>query len=128
MRSIFLSAIFVILISCGGGDESGDYAYTPPTYGAIAINTIDGSAGISANYSYQSEANNKALSICGANCNTILEFGSYKCGALARASNSITFGWSSNNKKSNAESNAVLQCTQSNGVGCSVILSQCNSS
>jgi hypothetical protein len=129
VKILFATFFLLLLASCGGGGDVSDGGdYTLPSYGAIAISTTNGSAGIAGNYSSQSEANKNAVNTCGAGCTTILEYGSYKCGALARAANSITFGWSSNSKQSDAESNAVLLCTQKNGVGCAVVLSECNES
>jgi hypothetical protein len=129
VRIIFTTLLFFHLASCGGGGDVSDGGdYTLPSYGAIAVSTANGSAGIAGNNSSQSEANKNAVNACGAGCTTVLEYGSYKCGALARAANTITFGWSSNSKKSDAESNAVLLCTQKNGVGCAVVLSECNES
>jgi hypothetical protein len=124
-KIIFFVVIF--LTSCGGGDVEDGFDYTLPGYGSIAV-SADGSAAISANHSSQKLANNSAINSCGAGCSTALEFGSYKCGSLARATNTPTFGWSSNSRKSTAESNAVTQCTNNNGVGCTVILSECNDS
>ena len=117
-----------ILTACGGGSESGGYdAIIQPLYGSIAINQNTGAGGITAKYSSQSSANNKALEQCGFSCTTVLEYGSNQCGALARGDN-LVFGWASHTKKSTAESDAINQCVSRSGKNCQIILSECNSS
>jgi len=122
-----LAACTSTLIACGGGEDGGLDTYIPPSYGSIAINQNTGAGGIATNYSSQSSANSNALKQCGSSCNTVLEFGSYMCGALARADN-LAFGWASNSKKSSAESSAMSQCTSRNGIHCQIVLSNCNDS
>jgi hypothetical protein len=124
---LFISASALLLITaCGGGEEGG---YTPLSFGSIAVNKTTGAAGITANYTTQKEANTAAVATCGQiGCETVLEFGSYQCAALARATNRPTFGWASDNRLSDAKSKAVNQCTQLGGVGCTVVLDKCNSS
>lgn len=124
--ALFLTSI--MLTACGGGEgnDSFDF-YTPPSHGSIAINQNTGAGAIATNYSSQSSANSNALNQCGNSCNTVLEFGSSQCGALARSDNLI-FGWASNPKKSNAESNALTQCASRSGINCQIVLSNCNDS
>jgi hypothetical protein len=118
----------MMLTACGGGGEDGGFdSFTPPSYGSIAINQNTGAGGIATSYSSQSSANSNALKQCGASCNTVLEFGSYMCGALARSDN-LVFGWASDSKKSSAESNAMNGCTSRNGIRCQIVLSNCNNS
>jgi hypothetical protein len=116
------------LTSCGGGDASGDgNIYTPPSYGSIAINQTTKAGGIATNYGSQSDANSHAVTACGSGCNSVLEFGSYMCGALARGSNG-SLGWASNSRQSNAEGDALSQCRAYSGLNCVVLLSNCNAS
>jgi hypothetical protein len=118
----------ILLTACGGGGSDGGFdSYTPPSYGSIAINQNTGAGGIATSYSSQSSANSNALKQCGSSCNTVLEFGSYMCGALARSDNMI-FGWASNSYKSSAESNAMNGCTSRGGIRCQIVLSNCNNS
>ncbi len=125
----FLLGISLGLISCGGGGEDGGFGFfTPPTYGAIAVNTSTGSAGITSNYKSQSEANTGAIIQCGLlNCNVVLEYGSNLCAALARGTNGVVFGWASDSSRSDAKSKAMNQCMLNRGVSCEVKLDQCNS-
>ena len=123
-------ALLLVIAGCGGGgDESGGTEYyQPPLYGAIAVNQLTGAASIVANYDFQSSANNAALNKCGAGCFTVLEFGSRKCGALARAATTATFGWASNSGSHDAKVAALQQCAANKGVGCQVVLDACNDS
>ncbi len=125
MKNIAIVFCLVVLSSCGGGDDGSDYV--PPVYGSIALNLITGASAISKNYEWQSDANDAAVSACGSNCVKEFEFGSYECAALARGSN-LAFGWASNWRKSNAESDARDQCGAHAGQNCVVVLSECNSS
>lgn len=122
----FGSAAFALITACGGG-EIGSDEYIAPRYGSIATNRITGSGAITANYSWQGGANSNAIDRCGAGCATVLEFGSYMCGALARG-NGPTFGWASHSRKSNAEGDALSACTTRGGVNCVVVLAECNDS
>jgi len=130
ITQLFLAALITVIVSgCGGGGTEDSFVYIPPSYGSIAINSVTGAAGISANYSSQNEANNAALGYCGViNCQTALQFGSNMCGALARANNRVIFGWASNSNLSDAKANSITQCINANGIGCAVILDKCNSS
>lgn len=126
-KAIFTVCIASLLAGCGGGEgEEFDY-FSPPTYGSIAINQNSGAGGMATSYSSQSSANSNALKQCGNSCSTVLEFGSYMCGALARADN-LAFGWASDRKKSSAEADAMSQCTSRNGIRCQIVLSDCNAS
>ena len=118
--------VTTLMTACGGG-EIGSDEYIAPSYGSIATNRITGRGGITANYSWQGGANSNAIDSCGAGCATVLEFGSYMCGALARG-NGPTFGWASHSRKSNAEGDALSACTTRGGVNCVVVLSECNDS
>ena len=121
-------AIFALatLSACGGGDVGGYEFIELPKYGSIAINQTTGAAGITANYSSQSSANNEAIKLCGVSCVTSLEFGSYYCGALARSKTKIVFGWASDSKESDAKSKAITSCQNNNGGTCEIVLSECN--
>lgn len=126
-KAIFTVCIASLLAGCGGGEgEEFDY-FSPPTYGSIAINQNSGAGGMATSYSSQSSANSNALKQCGNSCSTVLEFGSYMCGALARADN-LAFGWANDRKKSSAEADAMSQCTSRNGIRCQIVLSDCNAS
>ncbi len=114
-----------MLAACGGGDDEEGGIYLP-SYGSVAINQITGASGMTANYQSQRDANNKAKDLCGTSCITVLEFGSYKCGALARAQSTPTFGWASNSKSSDSKTNALNQCQANGGISCSIVLDQCN--
>jgi hypothetical protein len=124
---VLFAAVSIALITACGGGESGSDEYIAPGYGSIATNRITGSGAINANYSWQSSANSAAIDRCGAGCATVLEFGSYMCGALARG-DGPTFGWASHSRKSNAEGDALSACTTRGGVNCVVVLSACNDS
>jgi hypothetical protein len=126
--AVLLATSTAMLVACGGGGSDGGFDYyTPPSYGSIAINQNTGAGGIATNYGSQSSANSNALKQCGSSCNTVLEFGSYMCGALARSDN-LAFGWASDSRKSSAESNAVNACSSRNGIRCQIVLSNCNDS
>lgn len=126
-KAIFTVCIASLLAGCGGGEGEGFDYFSPPTYGSIAINQNSGAGGMATSYSSQSSANSNALKQCGNSCSTVLEFGSYMCGALARSDNSV-FGWASDRKKSSAEADAMSQCTSRNGIRCQIVLSDCNAS
>lgn len=130
ITQLFLAALITVIVSgCGGGGTEDGFVYIPPSFGSIAINSVTGAAGISANYSSQNEANNAALGQCGViNCQTAIQFGSNMCGALARATNGVIFGWATNSSSAGAKANSITQCINRNGVGCAVVLDQCNSS
>lgn len=120
-------ALLASMTGCGGGGEDGGSAFTPPSYGAIALNAVTGAGGITANYASQSLANSEAIKLCTGACTVVLEFGSLMCGALARSTN-LAYGWASNSKKSNAESTALSNCVSQGGKECVIVLSQCNTS
>jgi hypothetical protein len=125
-----LCSLVAILCGCGGGEEGGvDYLnYSSPTYGAIALNSTSGAAGIAYNYKSKSEASFNASQKCGlVNCKVVFEFGENMCAALARSSVSATFGWASDTSRSDAKSKAISQCFLYGGIGCTVILDACNS-
>jgi hypothetical protein len=124
---LLISSLVLPACGGGGGEDGGFDYYTPPSYGSIAINQNTGAGGIATSYSGQSIANSNALKQCGSSCITILEFGSYMCGALARSDN-LVFGWASDSKKSSAESNAMNSCISRSGVRCQIVLSNCNDS
>jgi hypothetical protein len=130
MRSLIPLTLTLILIGgCGEGSSSGGYTGIPitlPTYGAIAVNQTNGRAGITAKYDSQKDANSNALEQCGESCVLVLEFGAGRCGALARATTSPTFGWAREPKEYDAKVAALNQCATNNGVGCEVVLSKCN--
>ena len=126
IRHLFAAVSIALITACGGG-EIGSDEYIAPSYGSIATNRITGRGGIAANYSWQGGANSNAIDSCGAGCATVLEFGSYMCGALARG-NGPTFGWASHSRKSNAEGDALSACKTRGGVNCVVVLSECNDS
>jgi len=116
-----------LIAACGGGGESGGYEYIQlPVYGSIAINQTTGAAGITANYSTQRSANNEAIDQCGVACVTALEFDSNMCGALARSTTRVAFGWSSDRRLSDAKSEAITSCQNNNGGVCEIVLSKCN--
>ena len=125
--ALFVAALVATLMTACGGGEIGSDEYIAPSYGSIAINRITGRGRITSNYSWQSSANSNAIDGCGAGCATVLEFGSYMCGALARG-NGPTFGWASHSRKSNAEGDALSACTTRGGVNCVVVLAECNDS
>ena len=126
-KNLYAIVLVVALSACGGGGETGGYEYIQlPTYGSIAINQTTGAAGITANYSSQRSANNNAIEQCGVSCVTALEFDSYMCGALARSTTRVVFGWSSDRKLSDAKSEAITSCQNNNGGTCEVVLSACN--
>ena len=114
------------IAACGGDGESGGYEYFYTYYGSIAINQNTGAAGIASNYESKKSANDAAVEQCGNGCVVALEIGAGLCGALARSSTGPTFGWASDKKLSNAKSNAIGNCTNNNGVSCSVVLDACN--
>jgi hypothetical protein len=125
MKKPITIVLALLVAACGGGEEGG---YIPLYYGAIAVNKTTGSAAITANYQTQKSANTAAVDKCGPiGCETVLEFGSFKCAALARATNKPIFGWASDGSRSDAKSMAINQCTQLGGLGCAVILDECNS-
>lgn len=124
---LFIAALVTTLMTACGGGETGSDEYIAPSYGSIAINRITGKGRITSNYSWQGSANSNAIDGCGAGCATVLEFGSYMCGALARG-NGPTFGWASHSRKSNAEGDALSACTTRGSVNCVVVLSACNDS
>jgi hypothetical protein len=127
-RALLVVPIILLLVACGGGEDGGFGLFTPPTYGAIAVNTETGSGGITANYKSQGEASSAAIMQCGLlNCKVVLEYGSNMCAALARGSNGVVFGWASDSSRSDAKSKALNQCTLNRGIGCEVKLDQCNS-
>lgn len=124
-----LFAILLMVAGCGagGGDEfGGTEFYQPPLYGAIAVDQVLGGAAIVSNHDSQRSANDAALLKCGAGCTRVLEFDSNKCGALARATNTATFGWASNSSSHDAKVTAIQQCAINKGVGCQVVLDACN--
>jgi hypothetical protein len=128
LKYALAATLFALLAACGGGGESGGYEFIAlPTYGSIAINQTTGAAGITANYSSQRTANNEALSQCGFSCITALEIGSNLCGALARSTTRVAFGWASDRKLSDAKSKAMASCQNNNGGTCEVVLDKCNS-
>ena len=118
----------LFLAACGGGEEGGTEYISLPSYGAIAINKSTGRAAITADYSSQRTANREAEELCGVGCVTVLEFGPYLCGALARADTLPIFGWASNLSRSDAKSKAIDQCVKAGGNGCQVVLDKCNTS
>jgi len=122
-RLFFGLTLVMLLVACGGGDAIN-------YYGSIAINKVDGKAGIVANNSTgQPSANNDALNQCASKCETVLEYGNGMCGALSRsltAGGLIAFGWASASVRKTAEDNAISQCIKLNGVNCIVSLSMCN--
>lgn len=124
LAMLFMAAA---VAGCGGGGEDGGFAYTPPAFGAIALNSATGAGGITANYASQSLANSEAMKLCTGSCTVVLEFGSLMCGALARSPN-LRYGWASNSKKSNAESTSLSNCASQGGTGCVIVLSECNTS
>jgi hypothetical protein len=122
-----LLATAIAMLSACGGDSGGYGYYAQPSYGSIAINQNSGAAAITNNYSTPYSANYEALRRCGYSCTTVLEYGSFMCGALATSDN-LTFGWASNAIRSIAESNALYGCISRGGYRCQVVLSSCNDS
>ena len=122
MKKLALIFLSMILSACGGGEDTGGLTLT---YGSIAVNQANGRAGISANYSSESAADNGALSQCGDSCVIVFRFGPYQCGSLSRSNTAAVFGWSSNSSKSAAEANSLNEC-QRNAANCTVRLSECN--
>jgi hypothetical protein len=116
------SVVFsTLLIGCGGGGDGGD----GDSYGSLAVNSVTKAAGISAQWESQAKANNTALSQCGAGCAVVMEFGNGQCAALARGSN-MAMGWSTGSSKADASQKAVSQCQTYSGIGCVVLLAECN--
>lgn len=130
-KILAIVALMSTLISCGGGGEDGGYGLLSPQinyYGAIAVNTTTGAAGITANYRSQSEANTGAQMQCGLfSCNVVLEYGPNMCAAVARGTNGVVLGWASDRSLSDAKSKALNQCALNRGIGCEIKLEQCNS-
>lgn len=124
VKILFISFVLMTLSACGGG--GGDTVDLQLTYGSIAINQVNGKAGISSNYTTESTADTRALSECGDSCVVAFRFGPYQCGALARSATTATFGWASNSSKSTAEANAINECKNRGASDCSVKLSLCN--
>ena len=133
------SVLSLLLASCGGGGDSGgdigSIVLPSFNYGAVAVDTDSGAAGITANYPSQRRANDEALNQCRISnifattaCQVVLEFESGRCAALARGlTPRLVFGWASDRRAGNAEAQALSQCTSRGGGNCSIALRECNS-
>lgn len=127
MRALKLVGAAVVaasLTACGGGGGGfglSDY------YGSIAVNKLTGAAGITANYNSQWEANMDAINTCGGLCVTVLEFGPYQCGSLARSqSGPLVLGWASKGDLYDSKIAAISECTARGGLNCEYMLAECN--
>ena len=79
-------------------------------YGAIAFSNSSGALGWANDYGSQAEAENEALSQCGAGCEGVLWFKN-ACGAIATSSDhSYGTGWATS--RSAAEAVAIQGCRQ----------------
>jgi len=96
-------------------------------HGAIAINAGDMSGALTARFLSQKDADDRALKVCGAGCEIVLQFeGGNACGALASAEDGH-YAAAEGRGKAVAESAAVEQCGLVGGNDCKVQLSGCNS-
>ena len=142
MKAFLAIAILFGLVACGGGDVIDDFLLVPSGYGSIAVHKSVGSAAITANYDSKKAANTAAINECnracwsslessqwgrcGEQCVIALEIPSGECGALARSSGSVVFGFANNSSLSKAKSRAVDNCGEAGGLNCAVILDKCN--
>ena len=120
-KIVFVLSVVIstLLIGCGGGGDIDNL------YGSLAVNRVTKAAGISALWESQAKANNTALSQCGAGCEVVMEFANGQCAAFARGSNG-SMGWAIGSSKADASQKAVSQCQTYSGIGCVVLLAECN--
>jgi len=86
-------------------------------YGSIAFSTNSGALGWAYDYGSQGDAENEAVSQCGAGCVSVLWFKN-ACGAIATSSNhSYGAAWATSHEA--AEASAMQYCQQ-NASDCSV--------
>ena len=133
---IFLISVAILLVSCGGGDSGTTNTTTTvipvaaASYGAVHVNTVNGSGYIVANYPSQVEADAASMAGCKAvtssgatNCVLYFEYGKNLCGALARSLNSnnqIVFGGGIETSATAAEVTSVAQCKKNGGTNCAL--------
>jgi len=96
-------------------------------FGALAIRSNHGGQfGWARGYATKDEADEAALQECGANCTVVLQFWD-GCGAYAadQDSNSTVFGWAVGHTRSEAENQAITECTSQGGSSCVVKVWSC---
>jgi hypothetical protein len=120
-------ATVTCIAGCGGTaltDSLLDFDFEG--HGAIALNTANLTAALTARALNQGEADAKAPELCGQGCTIVLRFqGTGVCGVLATSGNG-RFGVGSGNSLASATAVAMEQCSTNGGVGCTTKLEGCN--
>ena len=95
-------------------------------YGAIAVNYVDPRAALTARVLKQSEADSRALELCGSGCEIALRFqGAGLCGSVASSADG-TIGVGSGKPQTAADAVALGDCSKERGTDCTVRLQGCN--
>ncbi|MEN0106881.1 MAG: DUF4189 domain-containing protein [Pseudomonas sp.] len=90
--------------------------------GALAIDSNQGDQyGFAYSYASSGEAQDRALSECGAGCEVVLQFAD-ECAAYAadQSSGSSVYGWATAASSGSAQSGAIAQCAARGGNSCTV--------
>lgn len=97
--------------------------------GALAIDSNQGlQYGFAYDYPDLSQAQDRALSECGSNCEVVLNFEN-GCAAYAadQVNGSTAYGWGADFNAGNAQSRAISECQDRGGNACVVRSWGCNS-
>jgi hypothetical protein len=132
MTRVLLGLTSVATVACVAGcggtaltDSLFDFEFHGE-HGAIALNTANLTAALTARALNQSDANAKALELCGQGCAIVLQFqGLGVCGVLATSGDGH-FGVGSGDSLAVATTAATDQCTTSGGANCTTKLEGCN--
>lgn len=142
MKKMFLVTGFLLAILLGVGAQFGSSKganstgknstinHAPPlsSHGSLAIDSNQGSAyGFSYNYSTSEDADEKAISECGINCEVVERF-TEGCAAYAadQSAGSTVYGWGEDSNGASARNRAMNECQGRGGRRCVVRSWGCN--